>query len=295
MLARIGGAGRQRPPRLPAAADPRSRRGAAAAGQRRPARGAGPGQPGPGHRARDRGPVRRSARASPGWPRAGCPTTSCSCSTSISRPWARRSRARAAGSTSSSATASWRCSASTSSPRTACRQALAGARAMAQALDRLNQELEHDLREPLRMGIGLHAGPVILGEMGYRRATGADRDRRYRQRRLAARGADQGVRRAAGGLGRGSPSAPGSSLRAFELREIEIRGRRRPLRVRLVADAQPAARGRRGRQRDRRHRPGCSWSTAVGAPCGRHRDNQSGGASMNATARHCAMRRLRAG
>ena len=56
-------------------------------------------------------------------------------------------------------------------PAEACRAALAGARAMALALDELNRELAHDLREPLRIGIGLHAGPVILGEMGYRRAT----------------------------------------------------------------------------------------------------------------------------
>ena len=71
----------------------------------------------------------------------------------------------------------------------------------------------------------------------------ADRDRRYGQRRLAARGADQGARRPAGGLGARSPSAPASTSARFELREIEIRGRRRPLRVRLVADAaQPAGR-----------------------------------------------------
>ncbi len=56
-------------------------------------------------------------------------------------------------------------------PEAACRRALAGARAMAAALDRLNRQLEHDLREPLRMGIGLHVGHVILGEMGFGRAT----------------------------------------------------------------------------------------------------------------------------
>ena len=56
---------RQRAPRLPAAADPRSRGRAAAAGERRPARGARPGQSGPGGRARDRGAVRRSARLHP--------------------------------------------------------------------------------------------------------------------------------------------------------------------------------------------------------------------------------------
>jgi adenylate cyclase len=56
-------------------------------------------------------------------------------------------------------------------PRAACRQALAAARAMGLALEQLNQELAHDLPEPLRIGIGLHVGPAILGDMGYGRAS----------------------------------------------------------------------------------------------------------------------------
>jgi adenylate cyclase len=48
-----------------------------------------------------------------------------------------------------------------------CRQALDAAVAMAQALDELNQVLAHDLAEPLKIGLGIHAGPVIVGEMGY--------------------------------------------------------------------------------------------------------------------------------
>src|SRR5262249_56339638 len=53
----------------------------------------------------------------------------------------------------------------------ACRQAVDAARRMAEALDDLNEALSGDLDQPLRIGIGLHAGPSIVGEMGYERAT----------------------------------------------------------------------------------------------------------------------------
>lgn len=46
-------------------------------------------------------------------------------------------------------------------------QAIAAASEMMQVLDDLNARLTNNLDEPLRMGIGIHTGPVILGEMGY--------------------------------------------------------------------------------------------------------------------------------
>ncbi|MBV8779259.1 MAG: adenylate/guanylate cyclase domain-containing protein [Alphaproteobacteria bacterium] len=54
---------------------------------------------------------------------------------------------------------------------TACRDALAAARAMSLRLGELNQSLAAELSEPLRIGIGIHVGPVIVGEMGYGSAT----------------------------------------------------------------------------------------------------------------------------
>ncbi|MEQ9640739.1 MAG: adenylate/guanylate cyclase domain-containing protein [Alphaproteobacteria bacterium] len=58
-----------------------------------------------------------------------------------------------------------------SGPEAGCRQALNAARAMAQGLEELNRQLANDLSEPLRMGIGIHAGPAIVGEMGFHHAT----------------------------------------------------------------------------------------------------------------------------
>jgi len=59
----------------------------------------------------------------------------------------------------------------TGEPQLACRQALDAARRMGEALAHLNEAMSGDIDQPLRIGIGLHSGPTIVGEMGYARAT----------------------------------------------------------------------------------------------------------------------------
>ena len=50
---------------------------------------------------------------------------------------------------------------------TACREALQAARLMSWRLAELNESLRGELIKPLRIAIGVHAGPAIVGQMGY--------------------------------------------------------------------------------------------------------------------------------
>ncbi|MFN4311528.1 MAG: adenylate/guanylate cyclase domain-containing protein [Ferrovibrio sp.] len=52
-------------------------------------------------------------------------------------------------------------------PEEGCRRALDAARRMAMGLSRLNEALKMDLDQMLKLGIGIHCGPAIVGEMGH--------------------------------------------------------------------------------------------------------------------------------
>lgn len=118
----------------------------------------------------------------------------------------------------------------------ACRQALDAAHRMAQALDELNEALSGDLDQPLRIGIGLHAGPTIVGEMGYERATQltAIGDTVNIASRLEALTKELAVELV---VSQELLDRAGIDLPASARHDVEIRGRQERLAVRAVVRA----------------------------------------------------------
>lgn len=119
------------------------------------------------------------------------------------------------------------------SPGEASRQAVAAARAIIGEVRQLSQELSDEIGGQIRLAIGIHVGQAIVGTMGYGAAMGltAIGDTVNIGSRLESlakeRDADIVISEAAVRLTE-------LDFSAFPLSEIEIRGRARPLRVRIV-------------------------------------------------------------
>ncbi len=120
-------------------------------------------------------------------------------------------------------------------PAEGARQSLLAAQQMSNRLKTLNEGLRADLPEPLRMAMGLHFGPAIVGEMGYGSAKG-----------LTAVGDTVNTASRMEGLAKSFNAelvvsddvlrAAGQSLTDAQVRSEPIRGREVPVDVYVVAD-----------------------------------------------------------
>jgi adenylate cyclase len=122
------------------------------------------------------------------------------------------------------------------SRQTACRQALKAAAMIAGNVEELNQFLEHDQREPIRFGIGIHGGEVIIGDIGYRdhmvfTALGDAVNVAARLQDMTKTLACETI------FSEEVRITAGLAADALPLREAAIRGRAEPMMVRTVASA----------------------------------------------------------
>jgi len=122
-------------------------------------------------------------------------------------------------------------------PEQAARQALSAARRMAESLAELNATLANELETPLRIGIGIHAGPAIIGEMGYADCTSltAVGDTVNTASRLEAMTKEFGAQIV---VSETVAALAGVDLGAFPSHDIEVRGRSEPIHARIIVAAQ---------------------------------------------------------
>jgi adenylate cyclase len=120
-------------------------------------------------------------------------------------------------------------------PHAACRQALKAAAMIAVNVDELNQFLSHDLREPIRFGIGIHGGEVIIGDIGYRdhmvfTALGDAVNVAARLQDMTKSFACEAI------VSEEVFATAGLPADALPQQQVEIRGRSEPMVVRSIAD-----------------------------------------------------------
>jgi len=120
-----------------------------------------------------------------------------------------------------------------SGPREACSQALAAAQLIHSRLADMNRVLADELPEPIAIGVGLHAGSVILGELGYRDRflLTAIGDSVHVAARLQELTKDHGCQLVVSDI---VAVTAGVEMSGFPVREVNVRGRAESLTVRIV-------------------------------------------------------------
>jgi adenylate cyclase len=125
-------------------------------------------------------------------------------------------------------------------PVAGCRQAIRGAAAMVARVQELSRALAEDLATPLRLGIGIHTGPTVVGRMGYGTTTylTAVGDTVHVAARLEALTKDYGCELL---LSEEVAAGAGLDLSDHARHELTVRNREAPLAVFVVPSAQRLA------------------------------------------------------
>jgi adenylate cyclase len=122
-------------------------------------------------------------------------------------------------------------------PAEGCRQALAAAVAIVQGIADLNLSLVQEMEEPLRVGLGIHTGPAVVGRMGrglalYLTAVG---DTVHVASRLQELTKDYGCQLVISDL---VAARAGCQMSVFPCHELTVRNRRDALVIRTIDDVQ---------------------------------------------------------
>ena len=121
-------------------------------------------------------------------------------------------------------------------PETGCRQAIRAAHRIDLALDGLNKSLKAEISQPLKFGMGLHVGPLVLGEIGH--STSAAMTVIGSTVNVAAR-----LESATKDLdcqmiiSQHAAQRAGMDKKGFEVKTISVRGVKKPMRVLRVEQA----------------------------------------------------------